>query len=530
MRRHFRALAVLVLTASLVRPAVGQEPAAPAQGQPPDSPNRPTMELSLDDAVKRALENNSDIAVARFDPLSSAEDVTGAMGYYDPLASSTLTQSSADNPQTNFFSGGETVTNKTTVWNFGVNQNLPTGANVNLSFNNNKSDSNSFFNTFNPTFSSNLNLSLSQPLLRNFRTDGGRTQIRVAKKNREITDLQFRQTVINTVATTKALYYNLLYAIDNLGAARKSLELATKLMNENEIRVKVGTMAPLDIVQARSEVASREEGVIVAESGLFDAEDRLKQALFVALDQDAWNLRVIPTDKPTADPVPVDVESAIRTAFEKRADIVAARKGLERAQMGVDFNRNQALPQLDLVAGYGGSGVGGTQLRDSDGNPLPSPIPGGYGDATSQVFGRDFPTWRVGFNVSYSILNRQAKAAAALARIAKDQAEASFRRLQLNAAVEIRTAGRGVETNFKRVASSKAARELAAERLDAEQKKFEAGMSTNFFVTQAQRDLTVAEVAELRAILDYRISLTTYERSQEAGVGGSGGLATVGGF
>ncbi len=226
--------------------------------------------------------------------------------------------------------------------------------------------------------------------------------------------------------------------------------------------------------------------------------------------------------------MPVDVESAIRTAFEKRADIVAARKGLERAQLSVDYNRNQALPQVDLVAGYGGSGVGGTQLRDSDGNLLPTPIAGGYGDATSQVFGRDFPTWRVGFSVSYSILNRQAKAAAALARIAKDQAEASFRRLQLNAAVEIRTAGRSVETNFKRVASSRASRVLFAERLDAEQKKFEAGMSTNFFVTQAQRDLTVAEVAELRAILDYRISLTTYERSQEAGVGGGGGLATVG--
>jgi outer membrane protein len=525
MSRHFRALAALALIAALARPAAGQQPAA--QGRPPDSPDRPTMELSLDDAVKRALENNSDIAVAKFDPEFSAEGLKGALGYYDPLASSTLNRSSADNPQTNFFSGGETVTNKTTVWNFGLNQNLPTGGNVNLSFTNNKSDSNSFFNTFNPTYSSSLTASLVQPLLRNFRLDGGRAQIRIAKKNREISDLQFRQTVVNTVANTKALYYNLLYAIDNLGAARKSLDLATKLLNENEIRVKVGTMAPLDIVQARSEVASREEGVIVAESGLYDAEDRLKQALFVAVD--TWNLRVIPTDKPTADPVPVDVEAAIRTAFDKRTDIVVARKGLERADVSVDLYRSQALPQLDFVASYGGSGVGGTQLRDSNGDPLPTPIAGGYGDATSQVFGRDFPTWRVGFNVSYSILNRQGKAAAAQARITKDQALASFRRLQLNAAVEIRTAGRGVETNFKRVASSKAARVLAAERLDAEQKKFEAGMSTNFFVTQAQRDLTVAEVAELRAILDYRISLTTYERSQEAGIGGSGGLATVGG-
>jgi len=527
MSRHFRALAALALSASLARPAAGQDAAAAGAAKPPDSPDRPTLELSLDDAVKRALENNADIAVARFDPESSVESLKYAQGYYDPFATSTLTKASADNPQTNFFSGGQTVTSKTTVWNFGVNQYLPTGGSVNLAFNNNKADSNSVFNTFNPTFSSSLTASISQPLLRNFRTDAVRSQIRIAKKNREISDVQFRQTVINTVAGVKSLYYNLIYAIDNLGAARKSLDLASKLLGENEIRVKVGTMAPLDIVSARSEVASREADVIVAEATLLGAEDQLKQALFTEAKDNTWSLRVVPKDRPTADPIPIDVEAAIRTAYEKRTDIVAARKGLERADISVVEARNQALPQVDLVASYGGSGVGGTQLRDSAGNLLATPIAGGYGDATSQVFATDFPTWRVGFSVSYSILNRQAKASAALARISKDQAQASFSRLLLNAAVEIRAAGRGVETNFKLVASTKAARVLAAERLDAEQKKFEAGMSTNFFVTQAQRDLTVAEVAELRAILDYRISLTNYERSQESGLGGSGSLATL---
>jgi outer membrane protein len=528
MRRHFRALAALALSAVLARPAAGQDAAAASAAKPPDSPDRPTLELSLDEAVKRALENNADIAVARFDPEASAQSVKSAQGYYDPFASSTLSKSSSDSPQTNFFSGGQSVTSKTTVWNFGINEYLPTGANVNLAFNNNKADSNSVFNTFNPTFSSSLTASISQPLLRNFRLDAGRAQIRIAKKNREISDVQFRQTVINTVANVKALYYNLIYAIDNLGAARKSLELAKKLLGENEIRVKVGTMAPLDIVAARSEVASRDGDVIVAESSLLGAEDQLKQTLFTEAKDNTWSLRVLPKDRPTADPIPIDIDAAIRTAFEKRTDIVAARKGLERADISVDQARNQTLPQLDLVASYGGNGVGGTQLRDSDGNPLPTPIPGGYGDATSQVFATDFPTWRVGFNVSYSILNRQAKASAALARISKEQAQASFRRLLLNAAVEIRTAGRGVETNFKLVASTKAARVLAAERLDAEQKKFEAGMSTNFLVTQAQRDLTVAEVAELRAILDYRISLTNYERSQESGLSGSGSVASFG--
>jgi len=527
MRRDFRALAALALAASLAGPAAGQEPApANVTTKPPDSADRPILELSLDAAVKRALENNADIAVAKFDPEASAQSVRGAEGYYDPFLSATLFKASSDSPQTSVFSGGTTITNKNTVWNFGLDQALPTGGSFSLGFDNNKSDNNNVFNTFNPTFNSRLAATISQPLLRNFKIDSARAQLRIAKKNREISDIQFRQTITNTVANVKALYYNLIYSIDNLGAARKSLDLSKKLLSENEIRVKVGTMAPLDIVQARSEVARNEEGVIVAESGVYDAEDALKQNLF-AEGKDTWSLRVIPTDLPTADPVPVDVESAIRTAFEKRTDIVAARKGLERNDISLALTHSQKLPQLDLVASYGGSGVGGTQLRDGNGDPLPSPIPGGYGDATSQVFGNDFPTWRVGFNVSYSLLNRQAKASEAQARISKDQAEASFRRLLLNAAVEIRTAGRGVETNFKRVASTKAARLLAAERLDAEQKKFEAGMSTNFLVTQAQRDLTIAEVAELRAILDYRISLTTYERSQEAGIGGSGALASV---
>jgi outer membrane protein len=154
-------------------------------------------------------------------------------------------------------------------------------------------------------------------------------------------------------------------------------------------------------------------------------------------------------------------------------------------------------------------------------------IPGGYGDAVSSVFGRDFPTWRVGVNFSYPILNRQARAYQAQAQIARRQSETSFRRLELQVAAEVRSAGRAVETNFKRVASTRAARTLATQRLDAEEKKFAAGMSTNFNVTQAQRDLALAEVAEIRAIADYRKSVINFERSQETGISGSGSTLQV---
>jgi outer membrane protein len=512
MRRTTRALGILLLGSSLA-------PGAPVRAQ-----DRPILELTVDDAVKRALDNNADIAVEKYNPQSSLEGVRSAEGYYDPFLFGSLNKNRSTSPQSNAFAGGDKVTNTTNVWNFGLSQAIPTGGILSLGFNNNKQDTNSVFTTFNPTFNSSLSIGLTQPLLKNFRIDSARQQIRLAKKNREISDVQFRQLVVSTVSSVKQSYYDLLYAIDNLEAARKNLALATKLLDENQIRVRVGTMAPLDVVTAESEVASREEGVIVAENTLEEAEDAIKKAIFPANDPVTWSLRIVPRDRPSAEPFPVDLDAAIRTAIEKRTDIVAARKGLERNDISLQYINNQVLPQLDLVASYGGAGVGGTGLvRDpAFGGPVVSTIPGGYGDALSNVFGRDFPTWRIGVNASYSIPNRSAKAAAVQARLAKEQAEVSLRRLELQVASEVRSAGRAVETNFKRVASTQAARVLATRRLDAEEKKFAAGMSTNFLVTQAQRDLAVAEVNEIRAVADYRKSVINFERSLEAGVSGSG--------
>ncbi len=534
MRARIRALTAIAAVLGLVTPAPSAAQAPPgasvtASAQQFTTPQGGTLSLSLDEAVARALENNADIAVERYNPEMSAEDVRGAEGYYDPFLFATLTKSSTDTKGTNLFSGGATVNTKTDVWNFGVQLAFQTGANLSLGFNNNRRDTNNVFSTFNPNYNSNLFFDLRQPLLKNFGIDGPRLNLKLAKKSREITDVQFRQSVINTVATVKGFYYELLYAIDNLAAAQKNLQLAKKLLDENEIRVKVGTMAPLDVVTAQSEVASREEGVIVAENSLAQAEDDLKRVIFPQNDPLMWQTRISPTDRPSAEPVPIDIEAAVQSALTNRTDMVAARKNLERSDYNLDYARNQLRPQLDLLATYGGSGADGTQIRDAQGNPLPQPIPGGWGDAVSEVFGFDFPTWTVGFNVSYAIPNRTAKASAATARLSKDQTLASYRRLELQVAAEVRTAGRGVDSGFKRVASSQAARRLAAERLDAEEKKFAAGMSTNFFVTQAQRDLAQAEVNELRAVADYRKSVINYQRVQEAGVGSSGAALVLSG-
>jgi outer membrane protein TolC len=517
MRRACRTLCALAAALTLL-PVVAFAQAAE---------ERPALELSLDTAVERALENNVDIAVERYGPQAGEQQVNQARGVYDPQLTAQINRNSSTTPAENFFSGAEKVETDTWTWNFGLQQYLPTGGTAQLLFNNSKLGTNSEFSFYNPRFRSFLDLQLSQPLLRGRSIDSARTQIRVSKNNKAISDTQFRQVVVNAVATVKNLYWNLVAAIDNLDAQRKSLDLAKKLLEENQIRVRVGTLAPLDVVEAESEVASREEGVILAESSLRDAEDNLKRAIFPAHEPSLWQLRIVPTDRPSAERVEVDGPAAVERALAGRTDIDIARRSLDTASLNYELARAQTLPGLDLVATYGGNGVGGTRTQDDAGNPIPGGVPGGWGDATSQVFSYDYPTWNLGVNFSYPILNRAAKASRARNQIARDQSEAIVRRLELQIATEVMSAGRAVDTNWKRVASTQAARVLQERRLDAEQKKFAAGMSTNFLVTQAQRDLAVAEVAELTAIADYRKSLVEFERIQEAGVGGGSSTLSV---
>ena len=504
MTGESRPLAVALATLLLA-------PAAMAQ-------DRPSLELSMDEAVERALKNNADLAVQRYEPELSKEDERAARGAYDFFLDARIDKNSTTDPARNAFTGGEKVDTDTWTWNFGGQQLLKTGGVVRVDFNNNEVDTNNVFASFNPTYGSSLNLAIAQPLLRDRSIDLSRQQLKVTKNNREISDTDFRESVINTVATVKKAYYDVIAAIDNLDAQRKSLSLAQKLLEENRIKVRVGTLAPLDVVQAESEVAGREEGVINAETLLAAAEDNIKQAILPANDASAWTMRIVPTDRPSAEPRPVDTEAAIQNALANRTDVAVARKNIDTTDVNLRFAKSQTLPTLDLVAAYGTTGVGGTQLiRDGLGGPVIDTIPGGYGDALNDVFGRDFPTWTLGVNVAYPLFNRTAKANQARARLTKDQAIANLNRLELQVVAEVRSAGRNVEANYKRVESTRAARVLQERRLDAEEKKFAAGMSTNVLVTQAQRDLADASVAEIRAILDFRKSLIEFERVQEAG-------------
>ncbi len=291
--------------------------------------------------------------------------------------------------------------------------------------------------------------------------------------------------------------------------------------------MEIGTLAPIDVVQAESEVASREEAVILAEASIGQSEDQLRSLIFDPKTPGFFDMRLEPTDVPQMLVQEVDVTAAVDRALKDRTDLIATRKRLEITDYNVKYFKNQTLPGLDVRFDYNSTGLGGTQLvRDPDSPLFPPPVIGevvrSYGDVLGNIFSNDFPTWRLGLNVTYPIGNSLADASLARTRIEKTQEETSLRQLELTVATQVRDSGRQLVANAKRVEATSAARVLAERRLEAEEKKFAAGMSTSFEVFQAQRDLAQARSTALRAVLDYAQSQVDFETVQIAPIGGGG--------
>jgi outer membrane protein len=379
---------------------------------------------------------------------------------------------------------------------------------------------------------SNLNLQVIQPLLRNFKIDAIRQQVLVGEKNREIADIDLQQTIATTSRNVRTAYWNLSYAIASLDVQKQSLELARESLRNNRSRVEIGTMAPIDIVEAEAEVAQREESVILAEAAIERAEDNLRALIFDPASPDFWTIKVEPTALPPYQPVAVDVDSAVRAALDRRTDLRSTRKNIEANDVSIRFFRNQTMPDVNAQLDYGLSGLGGTQFTRDIGpfGPGTGDIVGqtqrSYGSVLNDLFQNRYPAWTLSLNVGYPIGTSTAEAGLARARLQNSQAETQLKNQQMVVATQVRDIARQVQTNQKRVEATRASRQLAERRLEAEEKKFQAGMSTSFFVFQAQRDLSQARANELRAITDYNLSIVDFETVQEAPIFGGGGGAT----
>jgi outer membrane protein len=503
--------------------------AIPLKPGTPDG--RPVRRLTADEAVKLAIENNLGIQISRYDPQIEDLNVLTARSGWSPSFTSTIQNNRLQQPSRSIFTGSaalKTVNNQV-FSNFGLTQALKWGGSYEIGWDNSRSDSNISGSTWNPAINSSLQLNYQQPLLRGFSIDNARQQLEVSLKNREIADVGLRQTLASTIRTVRNAYSNLAYATASLAVQQQSLELAQESLRNTRSRVEIGTIPPIDIVEAQSEVAAREEAVIVAQANIASTEDTLRALVFDPASPDFWNMRIEPTELPAFQPMPVDVDAAVKNALERRTDLQQTQRSLEVTDVNIRFFRNQTLPDVSANVNYGLQGIGGSgQTQVIPGAPIGTPtvVQKSYGSVLQELFAQDFPSWTAQLNISYPVGTSQAEANLARTRLQSIQTQTRLKNQQLQVTTQVRLQARNVQTNQQRVQSTRASRELAERRLDAEQRKFTAGTSTNFQVFQAQRDLSQARNNELRAILDYYQSVVDFETVQEVPLGG-GGVATV---
>ena len=484
----------------------------------------PRTDLTLEDAIARALERNLDIAVQRLNPLVVDLNLAQALSAYSPTFDTSLSTNSSTSPSSTQLDGGQRVVSDRKVVNTGITQAVAWGGGrYTVDFNNNRQASTNTFSSFNPSYRSSFQGSYTQPLLRGFKIDSTRQQIQVTRINRDIADIDLRQLLTNTVSSVQDAYWDLVYATGTLEVQRQALELAETLIRDNEARVEIGTMAPIEIVSARSEAAQRRQSLAQAEQNLATAELALKQLIVGGTDDEYWAATLNPVDLPTLEVPAIDLEEAIRTALDERTDIARSRRQLDINNVNLSSLSNSRLPAVDLVGTYQLQGQGGTRFnRTGLGGLVFQEIPGGIGDAFNQLYDVDFPTWNLQLTVSYPLGQSAADAQYARARIQVQQVQAQLRQLGLQVATEVTNAVLQIQGITRRIEASIAARELAEEQLAAEQSKFGAGMSTNFFVVQAQRDLVTAQDTELRAILDQQKALVELDRVQRTSLSQAG--------
>jgi outer membrane protein TolC len=510
-----------ILGAAL-RAARAQAPAT----QNTTSSGRP---MTLAEATELALARNLDIAVERWNAPAIDLQLAGVKASYLPSINALFGAQHQTATPVTLLTGGLSVLTTTGTFNGWVSQNVPWGGGTaSLVWNNNRVGTNNLFYNFNPAYNSTLTAQYVQPLLRGFHTDAVRQQLLVTKTNRAISDLQLKATVANTLTASRNAYWDLVFAVDSIDAAAKAVELARQLVEDNQKRVNAGTMTELDLISARAQEATSQHQLVAAEGNRRTAELALKRLLVGGADDPLWRDTLMPVDRPAVVDQAVDVEGAVRRALAERTDVAQAREQVAMNQATYEYLRDQTKAQADLVGTYALAGIGGTQVvRSGDvaaafNAPVVATIPGSYGGAFTSLVGMDYPTWGIALNVTYPLGFSAARADAARAKVQIDQVQTQVHRIEVSVVTDVTNAAIAVRNNIDNVQTAIVARELAEQRLDAEQKRFAAGISTNYQIVQAQKDLSDARNAELQAQVSYRKSLVEFDRVQQTTLQSSG--------
>jgi len=485
------------------------------------------LTLSMNDAIRQALQNNNDIEVAKDDVRFAETQLRSLYGVYDPLFSVTPQIIKNVTPQTSSFLGGGGAAGTTSVTTFNVGPALTKsfekgGGTYTLSFANSRTSTSSTNSSLSPFYSSNLSLQFSQPLLRNREIDANRRAIKVQKKRLEQTDSDFRQRTITIISQVQAAYWNLVFALRNQQNQLDSLNLSRQNMKNIEAQISAGAKAPLDRAQVQTDIATRETNLFIATQNVSLAENSLKQLLLRDPSSPQWSAQITPTDAPGFDLAPVNLAASLEEARKNRPEL--RRLNLQKEITGIDIQyfKNQTKPQIDLTGTVAMTGLAGTPCTPNPADPTnrctapPANLVGGFGKDIRNLAGLNTYNVTVGAAISFPIHNTTARENLAGARIQRDQLEASYRSQDQAVEMDVRNAAQSVDTAQKRVVASRQARESAEQQLNGEQKLYEVGRSTTFLLLQRQNELTSARTSELQAQTDYNKALADLQRATAA--------------
>jgi len=507
---------ILLLTFALAQPFLGQSSTLPPDDQ--QEINAPTtLQLSLDDCILKALKNNLGLAAEMITPELADRNVTLAVEKFLPSLSLNYNQQDTRTASYSFLDASDVVTTRQNDYTVQFGQQLPTGGSLSFSLYNYVNESNRRFQTINPRYGSTIRINFSQPLLKDFGFRISRREIIIAEHSRDISEENFQKLLEDTIYSVESIYWNLVYSRENLKVRQQSLKLAQELLEKNKVEIEAGTLPPIERLTAEAEVSTRQADIIEAEALVKNYEDQLKTIMNVAAEiKDVKNVRIIPTDSPQLAKREVSFDEAFSTALQKRPDLLATRIDVDGKQFNFSYARNQLLPDLRLQFSYWSPGISGDQILYKDNNALSGivvgTIPGKKTDALRDAIKFRFKNWSVGITVNFPINSIFTRAYYAQAKLSLEQAKLKLKNQEQQLSLEISNAVRAVETNYQRAQAYRAARELAEKKLEAEQEKLKVGMSTNYLVLQYQRDYANALTMELKALIDYNLSLANLDR------------------
>ena len=475
------------------------------------APQADGVHLTLDEAIRVALANNQDLNVSVNAAEASQYFLFQNMGIYDPILSNTVNRRHTDSPQSSALGGAEVLQNDSWDAAIGLSQLTPWGGVVDFGLTGSYNTTNSTFVDVNPAIPANIFLNLNQPLLRNFGRLATEINIETSRNTRDASYQTFVRSVQAVINSVEQSYWDLVYARANLAVKLEARDIARELNRITRIRIDVGSLAPIDIVQTEVGIATAEEDIITAEALVGLAEDRLRRDLNYEAESPTTH-RIIPTDELEAQRQQFDLAEGVRIALTRRPEIIAQNYTVASNTLRYEYWQNQTLPQLDLVAGYGKNGLAGTFLNTQV-NPPVVVNKTNWWDAADQLFSENFKDWRVGVVFSYPILNRSARGARGVAQFNMETSKANLTVLEQDIVLAVRDAHRVIETTSRQIDARAKGQELAERNLDAARKKYDNGMTTSFEVSQIQVQLSDAQSQYLQSLAAYRKAVSAYHNA-----------------